>query len=225
MELNSAIVESDLSLLMVSAQLIHPNGTMLSLSNTIRGTIFTYATQLNSFRSSDFGSYICVATIRALSSSTYLSGSGSGTSAIQITTIPGLYLTLGGQLYHNGDSILIDEIGEGDDGALLCVTDLIQCCHVIDTVAPCGSRALGEWFFPNGSPVRFPGSGDDIYRNRGPGIVRLNRRNNTTSPTGQFCCVLPDATLTNMITCVNISEQRLLLLATIKFLWCANYLF
>ena len=143
-ELNSAIMESDFSLLMVSAQLTHPNGTMLSLSNTIRGTIFTYATQLNSFRRSDFGSYICVATIRALSSSTYLSGSGSGTSAVEITTIPGLYLTLGGQLYHNGDSILIDEIGEGDDGALLCVTDLIQCCRVIDTVASCGSRALGE---------------------------------------------------------------------------------
>ena len=219
-ELNS---ESDVSLLMVSAQLTHPNGAILSLSNTMRGTTSTYTTQLNSFRRSDFGSYICVATIRALSSSTYLSGSGSGTNAVEITTVPGLYLILGGQLYRNGDSILIDEIGEGDDGALLYVTDLIQCCRVIDT--PVGCRALGEWFFPNGSQVRRPWSGDDIYRSRGPGIVRLNRRNNTTSPTGQFCCVLPDATLINKIICVNISEQRLLLLATINILWCVQLSF
>ena len=118
-----------------------------------------------------------------------------------------MFITLGGQLYRNGDSILIGEIGEGDDGALLCVTDLIQCCRGSDI--PIGSQALGEWFYPNGSLVRDKDNGDNFYRNRGPGIVRLNRRNNAMSPTGQFCCIVPDATFTNKTTCINIGEQRL----------------
>ena len=120
----------------------------------------------------------------------------------------GVFLTQGGQFYRNGDSILIGEIGEGDDGALLCVTDLIQCCHGEDTGRRVG---LGEWFYPNGSLVRVKDNGDDLYCNRGPGIVRLNRKNNAISPTGQFCCVVPDATFANKTTCINIGEQRLLL--------------
>jgi hypothetical protein len=168
---------------------------------------------------------MCRATVRVHQSSTYLTGSSSGTSAVEITTIPGVYLTQGGRPYSKGSSILIGEIGEGDDGALLCVTDLIQCCRSEDTPGEFGP--VGEWFYPSGSRVRFPGIGDDFYRNRGLGIISLNRRNNATSPTGQFCCVLPDATVTNKFTCVNIGEQRLLLLAivTIKFLWCKLYFF
>jgi hypothetical protein len=75
-ELNSGIQpqESDLSLLMVSAQLTHPNGTMLSLSNTLRGTTFTYTTQLNSFRRSDSGNYTCTANIEPQLTATFLTG-------------------------------------------------------------------------------------------------------------------------------------------------------
>ena len=109
-----------------------------------------------------------------------------------------MFFTLGGQPYRNGDSILIGEIGEGD-GALLCVTDLDQCCR---------DGGLGEWFYPNESLVRVNGSNDDFYRDRGPSVVRLNRRNNATSPIGQYCCVVPDATFTNKTTCVNIGEQN-----------------
>jgi hypothetical protein len=137
----------------------------------------------------------------------YFTGSGSGTSAVEITTIPGVYLTQGGRPYSKGSSILIGEIGEGDDGALLCVTDLIQCCRGDDT--PGEGGALGEWFYPSGSLVQVNDSDNDFYRSRGLGIVRLNRINNATSPTGQFCCVVPDATFANMITCIHIGEQRL----------------
>ena len=116
-----------------------------------------------------------------------------------------MFLTLGGQSYRNGSNILIDEIGEGDDGALLCVTDLVQCCRGEDT--PGVGGALGEWLYPDGSLVRVKDSGDGFYRDRGAGAVRLNRRNDTMSPTGQFCCVIPDATFTNTTTCINIGEQ------------------
>ena len=114
-----------------------------------------------------------------------------------------MFFTLGGRPYRNGSIILIGEIGEGDDGALLCVTDLVQCCRGDDTGV---GGALGEWLYPNGSLVRVNGSNDDFYRTRGPGSVRLNRRNNAMFPTGQFCCMVPDATSSNKITCINISK-------------------
>jgi hypothetical protein len=37
--------------------------------------------------------------------------------------------------------------------------------------------------------------------------VRLNRRNNAMSPTGPFCCVVPDATSITKTTCIYIGEQ------------------
>ena len=111
----------------------------------------------------------------------------------------GVFFTLGGRPYRNGDSILIGDIGEGDEAALLCVTDLVQCCR---------GEALGEWFYPNESLVRVNGNNDDFYRDRRLGSVRLNRRNNATSPIGQYCCEVPDATMTTKTTCINISEQN-----------------
>ena len=219
-ELGPAVMESELSLLMVDAQLSR-DGTPLTLTGpTVTGTRFTYARQFESFGRTDSGNYTCTATVTPQPSSTYLTGSGSRTSTAKITTgvlyrglfynhstnfhISGAYLTLGGEIYRNGDNIIINEIGEGDDGALVCVTDLIQCCRSDET----GERgALGEWFYPDGSLVQLEDSGDNFYRNRGTGIVRLNRRNDATSPTGQFCCVIPDATFTNKTTCIDIGEQ------------------
>ena len=40
--------------------------------------------------------------------------------------------------------------------------------------------------------VRVMGSDDDIYRDRGPSVVRLHRRNSVMVPTGVFRCEIPD---------------------------------
>ena len=49
-----------------------------------------------------------------------------------------------------------------------------------------------------------------FYRSRGPndGTVNLNRVNNPDiiSPVGQFCCVLPDATMISRKICSSIGE-------------------
>ena len=80
--LHSAIVESDLPLLMVDAQLSR-DGTPLTLTNpTVTGTTFTYTTQLNSFGRSDSGNYICTATVRPQPSSTFITGSETLQSGI-----------------------------------------------------------------------------------------------------------------------------------------------
>ena len=83
----------------------------------------------------------------------------------------------------------MDKIGEGAM-ALLCFTNKLDCCQE-------QPQRFGEWYFPDGSPVEKKGV-SNIYRNRGPSVVRLNQRNNnSTSPTGVFLCVIPDMNETN----------------------------
>ena len=118
--------------------------------------------------------------------------------------MPTVYLSLHGRIYASTNSYIdIDEIGEGDEAALLCITDLMRCCRGIDRL---GDPALGQWFYPNGINVSIEGAGYDFYRNRGPSVVRLNRRNNATSPTGLYCCGVPDSTFTQHRVCANIGR-------------------
>ena len=76
-----------------------------------------------------------------------------------------------------------DNIGEGGL-ALLCLTDKLDCCN--DSYP-----RFGEWYFPDGTVVGIGGAGD-IYRNRGPSVVRLNKRNNATLASGVYHCNIPD---------------------------------
>ena len=98
----------------------------------------------------------------------------------------GVALSLGDQSYPNNSIILFDDIGEAAN-ALLCTTDRVECCS--------GSSfgGGGHWYFPNGSEAVGGFLGGSIYRNRGPQIVRLNRRNDAQSPNGIYRCEIPDA--------------------------------
>ena len=119
-------------------------------------------------------------------------------------SVNGTSIGLRGKLYTNDSYILITNIGEGDEGALLCFTDLVQCCR--NEYSPDESGALGKWFYPNGSDVGMYDDAEEFYTNRGPSRVRLNRRNDTTSPIGSFCCEVPDANFSNITLCANIGE-------------------
>ena len=87
-KLGPSVSESDLSLLIVDAQLfMRRNGVMRNLSSThqaVSGTTLTYAAVVNSFGMSDSGNYSCVATIRP--SSIYLYGTSELSNQIQVTT-------------------------------------------------------------------------------------------------------------------------------------------
>ena len=88
----------------------------------------------------------------------------------------------------------LEDIGEDDDDPLLCLTDLATCCRGRDTY---GWGALGNWFYPNGTAV--PNAVIDIingvniiwkfYRNRGPSVVRMNRRDGGVN--GIYRCEIP----------------------------------
>ncbi len=108
-----------------------------------------------------------------------------------------VYFMLRGKNYTDGDTVMITDIGEGDN-ALLCVTDNTKCCRT-------GSD--GEFFYPDGTAVGFS-STNPIYRNRGEQVVRLNRRNGATSPLGRYRCAIPDASgVTRSIT-ITIGETQ-----------------
>jgi hypothetical protein len=82
------------------------------------------------------------------------------------------------------------------DEAVLCVTDLEDCCDAPRTVR-------GNWYLPDGTRVGFGGSGPQFQANRGPneeinrqqfnGSVRLYRRYSNPPGRGRFRCELPNA--------------------------------
>lgn len=119
-----------------------------------------------------------------------------------IIIFQGVYLTLNGTRLANVSNILITDIGKGDD-ALLCVTNLPSCCDIIT-----GNRT-GEWIYPNGTTnVSIAKYNHEFYRDRGPSVVRLNRRmGNLSSPTGLYCCVVLDATYQTRRVCANLSKS------------------
>ena len=80
----------------------------------------------------------------------------------------------------------LEDIGEGDDTALLCVTDLTACCR-----SPHSGSALGNWFFPNETRVPSHGAPLDFFRRRGQSVVSLHRQRGGV--TGIYSCVIPDA--------------------------------
>ena len=83
-ELGPVVVDSDLSLLMVDAQLSRDETTLPLTGPTVTGTTFTYTIQLNSFEWNDSGNYTCTATVRPHSTSVYLTGSAILSETIYI---------------------------------------------------------------------------------------------------------------------------------------------
>ena len=73
----------------------------------------------------------------------------------------------------------------------------------------------GEWYFPDGTLVPILSEATSFYRNRGEGddgTVNLMRTyENITSPTGLFCCKVPDADALDQVLCINIGEYYILL--------------
>ena len=94
-----------------------------------------------------------------------------------------MYFELNGKVYLNNSAIPLREIGEGDS-ALLCKTDRENCCGTIP-------NRFGEFYYPNGILVPIANRGQSFYRNRGEQLIRLNRRNEATSPTGKYHCAIP----------------------------------
>ena len=94
-----------------------------------------------------------------------------------------------------------------DPSALICLTDLEDCCAAPHTVR-------GDWYFPDGTTVGSVGGDSRFLANRGandgtnPGSVRLFRRYSNPPGKGRFYCELPNAanSSVNQTLYVNICE-------------------
>ena len=104
----------------------------------------------------------------------------------------GVRFSLRGTTYQNNSVVTLENIGDSDSLALLCVTDLAACCRRPYT----GSNGppLGDWSFPNrtgvpNSDIDGQGLMWDFYRNRGQRVVRMIRRRGGVD--GIYRCMIP----------------------------------
>ena len=118
--------------------------------------------------------------------------------------IIGVYISLNKTIITN-ISIPFTMIGEEEDETLLCVTDFYHFCR-----ESC-SEAVGQWYFPNGSPVPVSTSthNNTLYMNKNYGVVRLHRKNNATIETGSYCCEIQDSTRAIQNICVHVCDEDL----------------
>jgi hypothetical protein len=87
LELNSAIVATEILLLTVDAQLFRDRTPLRLTGPTVSGdsgTTLTYTTQRNAFVRSDSGNYTCTATVGPKPTSTYLTGNETLSTTINI---------------------------------------------------------------------------------------------------------------------------------------------
>ena len=85
----------------------------------------------------------------------------------------------------------LEDIGENDTAALLCVTNLTACCRPYTGE---NGSAIGDWFFPN--ETRVPNecvnaTKWDFFRDRGKMMVLLHRRKGGVD--GIYRCEIPDS--------------------------------
>ena len=118
--------------------------------------------------------------------------------------LSGVSLSLNGLTIPNEGYVLVTDIADGA-GGLLCHTDRSDCCRASDGLAQ------GHWYLPDRSQVGSYTEEDTgpprnfFSRNRGAGIVRLNRFGNPPER-GRFRCEVPNAADDTVTMYVNIGE-------------------
>ena len=87
-------------------------------------------------------------------------------------TVP--YLTFMGETLPNHSYVDLSLVGHYHDGlnSLQCHTDLVTCCSRTQ------GAHHGDWYFPSGDRLDFPGDPGDIYESRVAQRVDLRRRKN-----------------------------------------------
>ena len=75
-----------------------------------------------------------------------------------------------------------------------------DCCSTVP-------NRLGEFYYPHGGRVSIYITGDGFYRNRRNQMIRLNRRDGVSSPTGTYLCEIPDVSDVTQKIFINISND------------------
>ena len=83
----------------------------------------------------------------------------------------------------------LEDIGQGNDTALLCMTNFTACCRPSCTGE--NGPTLGKWFLPNGNKVLDTSALGFFYTTRGYMVVRLHRK--IGGEEGIYRCEIPDS--------------------------------
>ena len=104
----------------------------------------------------------------------------------------------------NQSVVNITDILENDMSNIHTANDGLQC--ITDKMPCCNQDQLGKWLFPDGSAVPEQGNATSFYISRGlnNGRVNLNRLKGSLMPTGNYCCVVPDAVGKENTVCVTV---------------------
>ena len=107
-------------------------------------------------------------------------------SLVDSQTVP--YVSFRGETLPNHGYVDLSLVGNDEDGSdgVQCHTDLTSCCT--SGLAPADRP---DWYFPDGTEMRFDSHGGDIYQGRGAQRIDLRRRNNVDSPSGIYHCKIP----------------------------------
>ena len=104
---------------------------------------------------------------------------------LSLTGVGDVWFSLRNEIFQNNSLVTLEDIGESDDDALLCRTNLTTCCKI-----PYGP-SVGNWFLPNGS--RVPSNDNTntaFYRTRGKMAVYLKHTGGGVE--GNYRCEIPD---------------------------------
>ena len=90
------------------------------------------------------------------------------------------YISFRGQ---NLSYVEFNQVGVEFDGSdsVRCRSELDMCCSIAQ------GDLRGDWFFPSGERLPFPGSGNDPFEGRGAQTVDL-RRTTALTPSGIYRC-------------------------------------
>ena len=91
------------------------------------------------------------------------------------------YVSFMGQTLANHSYVNLSLVGEHN--SVQCHTDLGTCCSSEQ------GPHRGDWYFPTGTRLPFPGDGD-VYESRRAQRVELRRINIANSLTGIYCCII-----------------------------------
>ena len=94
------------------------------------------------------------------------------------------FISFRGQNLSNNSYVEYNQVGDEQDGSdsVRCRSELVMCCTRAQ-----GEFLRGDWFFPNGTVMPFPGRGNDPFEGRGAQVVDL-RRTSALSPSGIYRC-------------------------------------
>ena len=99
-----------------------------------------------------------------------------------------VWFSLNGTTYQNNSCVALEDIGEGNNNSLLCVTNQTACCRPPYSI---NGSAKGNWYFPNGTRVPSSSEQSDFYRARGQMVLLLNRKQGGED--GIYRCEIPDS--------------------------------